>query len=95
MTALYFEGDQYLGSDAVFGVRKSLIVVRCLDSKALFLLQLSMLQKPEFISDVALSRARGFKEEKPHTYLKKDFVLATPAEVRDVKVNLQLLKLML
>jgi len=45
-----------------------------------------MLQKPEFISDVAISRARGFREEKPHAYVKKDFVLATQAEVRDAKV---------
>ena len=27
-TALYFEGDPYLESDSVFGVKKSLIVVR-------------------------------------------------------------------
>ena len=86
MTALYFDGDPYLESDAVFGVRKSLVVVRCLGPNAPFLNSIS--QKPEVVSDVAISRARGFKEEKPHTYVKKDFVLATPAEIRDVKVNL-------
>ena len=29
---------------------------------------------------MAISKARGFKEAKPHTYLKKDFILATPEE---------------
>lgn len=29
-TALYPEGDPYLSSDAVFGVKKSLVVVRML-----------------------------------------------------------------
>jgi len=61
-TALYFEGDPYLTSDAVFGVKSSLIV------------------KPVIENDVAISKARGFKEAKPHTYLKKDFILATPEE---------------
>jgi len=31
-TALYFKGDRYLTSDAVFGVKSSLIVVRLLRS---------------------------------------------------------------
>ncbi|GLB38965.1 putative catechol dioxygenase N terminus [Lyophyllum shimeji] len=61
-TAFYFDGDPYITSDAVFGVRTSLIV------------------KPELITDVAKTKARGFGEEKPHAYLKQDFVLATPEE---------------
>ncbi|RDB27606.1 Hydroxyquinol 1,2-dioxygenase [Hypsizygus marmoreus] len=61
-TALYMEGDPYLMSDAVFGVRTSLIV------------------KPELVDDKAITKARGFKEDKPHAYLKQDFVLATPEE---------------
>ncbi|KDR72706.1 hypothetical protein GALMADRAFT_761838 [Galerina marginata CBS 339.88] len=58
-TALYFQGDPYLTTDAVFGVKSSLII------------------KPEIVEDIAVSKSRGFKESKPHAYLKKDFVLAT------------------
>jgi protocatechuate 3,4-dioxygenase beta subunit len=61
-TALYFKGDPYLTSDAVFGVKSSLIV------------------KPEIVDDLSLSKSRGFKEAKPHAYLKQDFVLATPEQ---------------
>ncbi|KAF8067930.1 intradiol ring-cleavage dioxygenase [Lyophyllum atratum] len=61
-TAFYFKGDPYLTSDAVFGVRSSLII------------------NPETVTDVAKTKARGFAEEKPHAYLKQDFVLATPEE---------------
>ncbi|KAG6805034.1 hypothetical protein H0H93_005921, partial [Arthromyces matolae] len=61
-TALYFEGDPYLTSDAVFGVRTSLIM------------------KPEIITNEDQTIARGFAERKPHTYLKKDFILATSEE---------------
>ncbi|KNZ73269.1 Hydroxyquinol 1,2-dioxygenase [Termitomyces sp. J132] len=61
-TALYFEGDPYLTSDAVFGVRTSLIM------------------KPEIVTDEDKTIARGFVQRKPHVYLKKDFVLATPEE---------------
>jgi len=61
-TALYFEGDKYLTSDAVFGVKSSLIV------------------KPEIVKDISLSKLRGFKEAKPHAYIKRDFVLATPEQ---------------
>ncbi|KAG6873332.1 hypothetical protein C0995_000191 [Termitomyces sp. Mi166 len=62
ITALYFEGDPYLSSDAVFGVRTSLIM------------------KLETVTDEDKTIARGFKQKKPHAYLKKDFVLATPEE---------------
>jgi len=61
ITALYFKGP-YINSDAVFGVKSSLIVV------------------PEVINDVSITKARGFKDPKPHIYLKHDFVLATVDE---------------
>ncbi|KAG6830225.1 hypothetical protein H0H92_001665 [Tricholoma furcatifolium] len=66
-TALYFEGDPYLTSDAVFGVRTSLIV------------------KPEIVTDEAKTLARGFSQGKPHAYLKKDFILATPEEGNEAR----------
>ncbi|KAJ3512410.1 hypothetical protein NLJ89_g3540 [Agrocybe chaxingu] len=68
-TSLYFKGDPYLTSDAVFGVKTSLIM------------------DPEIVTDVSLSKARGFKDAKPHAYLKRDFILVTPeqgAEARRV-----------
>ncbi|KAF8157114.1 intradiol ring-cleavage dioxygenase [Crassisporium funariophilum] len=61
-TAIYFKGDPYLASDAVFGVKSSLIVA------------------PELVDDTSISRSRGFKTDKPHAYLKQNFVLATPEE---------------
>lgn len=66
-TALYFKGDPYLTSDAVFGVKSSLIV------------------EPEIVGDLTLSKLRGFKEAKPHAYLKKDFVLATVEEAAEAR----------
>lgn len=60
-TALFFKGDPYLTSDAVFGVKASLII------------------EPEIMEDLVLSKSRGFKEAKPHAYLKHDFVLASVA----------------
>ncbi|CAA7268866.1 unnamed protein product [Cyclocybe aegerita] len=71
-TSLYFKGDPYLTSDAVFGVKTSLIM------------------DPEIVTDVSLSQARGFKEAKPHAYLKRDFILITPeqgAEARLILAN--------
>ena len=35
ITALYPDGDAWLASDAVFGVKKSLVVVRCLCARVL------------------------------------------------------------
>jgi len=61
ITALYLKGP-YIMSDAVFGVKPTLIV------------------EPVVINDLSISKARGFKESKPHTYLKHDFVLATVDE---------------
>ncbi|KIL65500.1 hypothetical protein M378DRAFT_105177 [Amanita muscaria Koide BX008] len=66
-TALYWKGDVYLTSDAVFGVRTSLII------------------DPETVTDTNLTLSRGFKEAKPHVYLKHDFVLAKPEECEHLK----------
>jgi len=66
ITALYFKGP-YITSDAVFGVKSSLIV------------------EPKEINDLSISKARGFKEPKPHLYLKHDFVLATVEECAEAR----------
>ncbi|KAJ6568404.1 intradiol ring-cleavage dioxygenase [Mycena vulgaris] len=62
VTAFYFKGDPYLTSDAVFGVKTSLIVDTTTET------------------DIAVTRARGFKEATTHKVLKQDFVLATLEE---------------
>ncbi|KAF8957385.1 intradiol ring-cleavage dioxygenase [Flammula alnicola] len=69
-TALYIKGDEYLTSDAVFGVKTSLIV------------------EPEIVDDLSLTKSRGFKEAKPHAYLKKDFVLATVEQGAEARLKL-------
>uniref|UniRef100_A0A8H7XPZ6 Intradiol ring-cleavage dioxygenase n=1 Tax=Psilocybe cubensis TaxID=181762 RepID=A0A8H7XPZ6_PSICU len=67
-TSLFFEGDPYLTSDVVFGVKSSLIV------------------KPEIINDPEISKARGFKDvDKPHAFVKRDFILSTPDEAAQAR----------
>jgi len=67
-TAFYWKDDPYVTSDAVFGVRSSLIV------------------DPDIITDTQLTLARGFKEAKPHAYIKQDIVLATPEECKRARM---------
>jgi len=67
ITSLFWKNDPYVTSDAVFGVKSSLIV------------------DPEIINDISISKARGFKEPKPHAYLKHDFVLATVEECAELR----------
>lgn len=75
-------------SDAVFGVRKSLVVVSVIHIVTSDF-ELMHPKKPEIISDVSITKARGFREDISHAYLKQDFVLATPeegAEARKAKM---------
>ncbi|KAF9479859.1 intradiol ring-cleavage dioxygenase [Pholiota conissans] len=69
-TSLFFEGDPYLSSDAVFGVKTSLIT------------------GVNIIDDVKVTQARGFRDPKPHAYLKRDFVLATPEQCVEARRKL-------
>ena len=69
--------EKHIMSDAVFGVNWSLIVVG-FSTLCLASCLLHFLQNLKVIND--LSRARGFKEAKPHVYLKQNFVLATVKE---------------
>ena len=58
-----------------------LAVFRTFSSIDLFLAScLRYTQEPKVIDDLSISKARGFKESKPHLYLKQDFVLATVDE---------------
>lgn len=43
-------------------------------------LTVMFIQEPKIINDLSVSKARGFKEPKPHVYVKQDFVLATVEE---------------
>ncbi|KAF8198483.1 intradiol ring-cleavage dioxygenase [Pholiota molesta] len=69
-TSLFFNGDPYLTSDAVFGVKTSLIT------------------DVEIINDVSVTQRRGFRDPKPHAYLKRDFVLATPEQCAEARRKL-------
>jgi hypothetical protein len=42
-------------------------------------------QDPEVITDGSITTARGFKESKPHHYLKYDFFLVTPEEGEEAR----------
>ncbi|KAF5324248.1 hypothetical protein D9619_011402 [Psilocybe cf. subviscida] len=48
-----------------------------LTSDGVFGVKSSLIEEPVTVTDLALSKQRGFKEAKPHAYLKRDFVLAT------------------
>ncbi|KAJ7777145.1 intradiol ring-cleavage dioxygenase [Mycena metata] len=67
ITALYWADDPYVTSDAVFGVKNSLIIRTTTET------------------DVAVTRARGFKDAKTHEVLKQDFVLATVEEATEAR----------
>jgi protocatechuate 3,4-dioxygenase beta subunit len=88
ITSLFFKGDPYLTSDAVFGVKSSLIEVSTFGfGRRLITNNDGHFQEPVTMTDLALSKQRGFKEAKPHAYLKRDFVLATNeqgAEAREL-----------
>ncbi|KAJ7173444.1 intradiol ring-cleavage dioxygenase [Mycena filopes] len=66
-TALYWADDPYITTDAVFGVKNSLVIRTVTEN------------------DVAVTKARGFKDAKPHEVLKQDFVLATVAEATEAR----------
>ncbi|PPQ89889.1 hypothetical protein CVT25_004811 [Psilocybe cyanescens] len=51
-----------------------------LTSDVAFGVKSSLIVTPEIIEDLAMSRLRGFKEARPHAYIKRDFVLSTPAQ---------------
>ncbi|KAF8700262.1 hypothetical protein AX14_000823 [Amanita brunnescens Koide BX004] len=70
--ALYWKHDPYITSDAVFGVKTSLLI------------------DPETITDTQLTLSRGFKEARPHAYLKHDLILATPEECKKARRLLSL-----
>ncbi|KAF9525458.1 intradiol ring-cleavage dioxygenase [Crepidotus variabilis] len=70
VTALFFKGDAFNTSDAVHGVKSSLVV------------------EPQLINDISVTKARGFRDEKPHMYLKQDFILANPQEAQDYRKTL-------
>jgi len=55
-------------------------------SDSVFGVKTSLLVDPETITDTQLTLSRGFKEAKPHTYLKYDLILATPEECKKARL---------
>ncbi|KAH9478076.1 Hydroxyquinol 1,2-dioxygenase [Psilocybe cubensis] len=45
----------------------------------------SLVVAPEIVNNIALSKARGFKEPRSHAYVYKEFVLATPDQADSVR----------
>lgn len=78
ITALYPRGDKWLSSDAVFGVKSSLVVVCALvpgDQDQ----TLTAEQDLKDIDNEEEARRRGFPNGKPFKLLQHDFVLV-PSE---------------
>jgi hypothetical protein len=81
-TALYPEGDIYLSSDVVFGVKKSLVVVSngfplfsSFESRTPF-----SMQNLTEVDDETEARKRGFLKGTKFKLLKYDFTLLREAE---------------
>jgi hypothetical protein len=96
-TALYPEGDAYLNSDAVFGMKKSLVVIRTssffrprprlslspsLILTFLVLVVVCVLQGLADVKDEAEARKRGFPGGGAFKLLQFDIVMTTEAEMR-------------
>jgi hypothetical protein len=77
-TALYPEGDEYLHSDAVFGVKKSLVIVRLL-SLIRLMPSWTVFQKLGDISE-AEAKTRGFKAGADGKHVEFDFIMSTVEE---------------
>ena len=91
-TALYPDGDQFLATDAVFGVKKSLVVVSmfmspqvpiCRDTNAV------AIQKYRDVNDDAEARRRGFPKGGSFKLLQFDIILATEEEAKAARAQFQ------
>jgi len=79
VTALYIRGDKWISSDAVFGVKGSLVVVRILvfgDQDWV----LTMGQDLKDVDNEEEARRRGFPKGKTFKLLQYDFVLVESEE---------------
>jgi hypothetical protein len=79
VTALYSRGDKWLSSDAVFGVKSSLVVARTvvLGNQDRIL---TVEQDLKDIDNKEEARSRGFPDGKPLKLLQHDFVLVPSEE---------------
>ena len=83
ITAVYIRGDKWLTSDAVFGVKKDLVLVRALtpgDDEDSFL---TVEQDLKEIDNAKEARRRGFPGGKKFKLLQYDFILV-PSDEADI-----------
>src|SRR5882762_3774473 len=87
VTALYTEGDDFLASDAVFGVRKSLVLVSSFATLGQSDADIIYLQKYQDVNDDAEARRRGFPKGGSFKFLRFDIVLATEREYKAARAR--------
>ncbi len=75
ITAFYPEGDTYIESDAVFGVKKSLVVVSMVPWNLVQELTFNKPQTLETVNDEAEARKRGFPKGNTFKLLQRDVIL--------------------
>jgi hypothetical protein len=81
-TAFYPEGDKWMGSDAVFGVKKSLAVVCTLVILYLLSTHLPCLQTLVDIDNEAEARKRGFPKGSKFKLLERDVIMVREEDSR-------------
>ena len=76
VTSLYPDGDPFLATDAVFGVKKDLVVVSFITLlPSLYFILTGIPQKLEEVNDDAEARKRGFPKGGSFKLLKYDITL--------------------
>ena len=86
-TALYPEGDPLLSSDAVFGVKRSLVVVSYHLDLLSYVSHRSEVgnQKLDSVKSESEARAKGFVKGDTFKVVKHDFILQTEEEAKAVR----------
>ena len=86
-TALYPEGDPLLSSDAVFGVKRSLVVVSYRLDLLSYVNSRSEFgnQKLDSVKSESEARAKGFAKGDTFKVVKHDFILQTEEEAKAVR----------
>lgn len=82
ITSFYPSGDKYITSDAVFGVKKSLVVVRIVSSSCPHPLNETLTQDLKTIKSGEEARAKGFPPSLGDEFalLERNIVLASHEE---------------
>ena len=85
VTAFFPEGSQYLESDSVFGVKKSLVVVCVVFFQVPSNRSRSLGQTLKQVDDDEEARRRGFPKGGSFKLLKRDIILLTEEQSRAIR----------